>query len=399
MRLKSYFAGAVEAAVAQARQELGEDAMLVYSRDASPETRYLGRYEVVFALPTTAAEESPAALAEPAARPGSPAPASPEIVHALDRIYRETSALRRQLERSIAPLSGAGFAGRQKLVFENLLREDVSPELAREIVASAGEDAGEDAGEEWSGPEQLRRVLREAIGHAVSIESGIAPHSSGAPRTIALVGPAGSGKTTTLVKLAVRYGLQARSPIQLLSIDTQRIAAAEQLRTYAAIIGVGFQVMETPAALAHALEEHRGKSLILIDTAGFGGKEMEAAEEWAHFFAMRPEIDVHLTLSATSKPADLNRVVDRYQMFGPSRLLFTQLDETTTFGTIASQAARLGAPISFLATGQQIPEDLQEATRENVADLILHSSNWIESIFEDRSPAVEHANGGAAAAA
>ncbi len=99
----------------------------------------------------------------------------------------------------------------------------------------------------------------------------------------ALVGPSGSGKTTTLVKLAVQYGLAGRRPVLLLSVDTYRIAAATQLRSFAAILGVGIQVLETVGALAQAIEENRGKELILIDTPGFGPADMEPTADWRSF--------------------------------------------------------------------------------------------------------------------
>src|SRR6185436_18787625 len=113
-------------------------------------------------------------------------------------------------------------------------------------------------------------------------------------RIVALAGPPGAGKTTSLVKLAVNYGLAARRPVLLLSMDTYRVAAAEQLRSYAAILGVGFQVLETVAALAQTIEENCGKELIFIDTPGIGFGEMEDSAALSHFLATREDIDTHL---------------------------------------------------------------------------------------------------------
>jgi flagellar biosynthesis protein FlhF len=195
--------------------------------------------------------------------------------------------------------------------------------------------------------------------------------SGATPRVVALVGPPGSGKTTTLVKLAVNFGLAARRPVLLVSVDTYRVAAADQLRSYAAILGVAFQVLETVGALAQTLEENRGKELILIDTPGLGAGEAGAFPELARFLAAREEVDTHLVLPASMKTADLSRAADSFAAFHPHRLLFTRMDETTSFGPVLSEAARLGRALSFFGTGQRIPEDLEPAGRARLVELIL----------------------------
>jgi len=139
-------------------------------------------------------------------------------------------------------------------------------------------------------------------------------------------------------------------------------AADGQLRSHASILGAGFQAAETLRALAQAIEERHAKSPNLIDTPGYGPNDWEDAGDLARFLASRLDIEVHLVLSASMKSADLSRVVDRFEIFRPGKLLFTRLDETGTFGPIGNEAARTGKPVSFLASGRQIPEDLAPAT-------------------------------------
>jgi flagellar biosynthesis protein FlhF len=176
---------------------------------------------------------------------------------------------------------------------------------------------------------------------------------------VAFAGPAGSGKTSTLVKLAIRFGLAQHSPTLIISADTYRVAAADQLRTYSAILGVNCEVVETPSGLSRVLEEHRSKETVLIDLPGMGPREPELMHEWAPVLA-HPDIDVHLVMPATMRCADLARTVGRFE----------PLDETACYGGVLSLAIETGRPVSFLCSGQSIPEDIEPATRAALLRLI-----------------------------
>ena len=172
-------------------------------------------------------------------------------------------------------------------------------------------------------------------------------------------------------------------------MDTCRVGGADQLRSYAAILGVGFQALETAGSLAQALEEHRYKDLILIDTPGLSERDLSTADDLAAFLRSRKDVDTHLTLTPSMKSADLRRVVDRYEIFRPSKLLFTKVDETSSHGVILNEAIRTQKPVSYLAGGQRIPEDLEAATRERLLNLVLesHFETADESDWEQGSPA------------
>ncbi len=325
MKLKSYFSATVEAAMELARKELGEDALLVNARPATPETRYLGAYEVVFGV--MPAQPDPAVI-----------PPAPD-----DTFRAELAEMRRQIDRLTM---STGDQPRPQQRPQSAQSDELHPSIAEQLAQGSRLD-------------ELFRV-DPRLGHP------------GAPRrVVALVGPPGVGKTTTLIKLAARYGLASRKSTQLLTADVFRIAAADQLRTLAAILGLPCEVADTPLALAQLLDEQRSKDLVLIDTPGFSFREMDDAAELATLLASHPEVATQLVLSASMKPSDMSRVFDSYSVFRPSKLIFTRIDETAQYGALVSEAARRNLPVSFLSTGQQIPDDLEEATVRRLTDLVL----------------------------
>lgn len=332
MKLKSYFSGTVEAAVELARKELGEDALLVNARPATLETRHLGAYEVVFSAPTAGVVAAPPP----------------------DRLSQDIAEMRREIERLAKSLGGARM-------FTDP-RDSNPPEIYSRLVAN-----------------ELDAMLAQSVAQGTAVDDLFEIDANlgrrGAERAvIAFTGPPGAGKTTTLIKLAARFGLTSRRPAQIVTTDVFRIAAADQLRWLAGILGIGCDVVETPGGLAQVLEEHRSKDLVFIDTPGLAKGEMADGADLAHLMACHPEIDTHLVLPASMKPEDMTGVIDRYSIFKPSKLLFTHLDETERFGGLVNQAAKCQLPLSFLAFGQQIPDDVEPATKERIRALVLSAS-------------------------
>ena len=379
MKLKSYFSASVEAAMDLARRELGEEALLVNAKPSTGAARSLGAFEVVFGVVPPSAQPIDPLAAErmrgvaagsgaidfppplPLERFVPDLPAKSELhsvpsggssaaaVH--DRFSHDLASLRRDMERMGQALRVAAT--------EKLAGQVQAPELYNALIAAEVE------------PELARRVADGTpLADTFQVDATVGRKRT-ARGVVVLVGPPGAGKTTTLVKLAARYGLAARRPSHIISTDVYRIAAADQLRVLSSILGIGCTVVETAHALEQVLEEHRGKDYIFVDTPGLGRGEMDEAMDLARLLASHPETDTHLVLPASMKAADLTRMIDQYNVFEPAKLLFTRLDETERIGALLSEAVRWALPISFLSTGQQIPDDLEPATKEGLLARVL----------------------------
>jgi flagellar biosynthesis protein FlhF len=185
---------------------------------------------------------------------------------------------------------------------------------------------------------------------------------------MALFGPPGCGKTTALVKLAVKLGVSKRRSVQIVSIDNFRVGAAEQLRAYCTILGVAFQQVDSVPQLATALASCRGKSVVLIDSPGLGPHEQDLIAELGRGLTALPNVERHLVMSAVGKANDLRSTIDRFGACAPQYLLFTHLDETDARGGMVSLSVARNIPVSYLCNGQRIPEDLEPGTAEGLAE-------------------------------
>lgn len=188
---------------------------------------------------------------------------------------------------------------------------------------------------------------------------------------IALVGPTGVGKTTTLAKIAANYLLKYSHSIALITIDTYRIAAVEQLKVYGEIMRLPVDVVITPEQLEQAIARHRDKELILIDTAGRSPRDSYCIDELASFLPPHLEISKHLVLSAGSRENELLSTIERFNTLDISNTIFTKIDECTNHGILLNVQIQNSNPLSYVTNGQRVPEDLLEISPKIIAQLIM----------------------------
>jgi flagellar biosynthesis protein FlhF len=191
---------------------------------------------------------------------------------------------------------------------------------------------------------------------------------------IAFVGTTGVGKTTTIAKIAAHYAIVQNKKVALVTIDDYRIAAIEQLNSYAKIIGIPFQVATSPSELKGHLKRFKTRDLILIDTPGFSQNNYNQIIELNAYFEKLNKIEIQIVLSATTKEIDLIDTLNRLNRIQPAGLIFTKLDESNTFGNLLNALVRTKMHFSYFTNGQQIPDDLEEATIEKLVELLLRNT-------------------------
>lgn len=207
--------------------------------------------------------------------------------------------------------------------------------------------------------------------------SGITPAKDGV-KAIFFIGPTGVGKTTTIAKLASKFRLDEKKKVALLTADTYRIAAAEQLRTYANILEVPFRVVYSEEELGKAVEDFKEYDYILIDTAGHSHQNNEQKENMCKLIGTldeKIEKEVYLVLSATTKYRDLRSIADSYKGIADYKLIFTKLDETTTLGSLLNMRLYTGASLSYVTCGQNVPDDMEEFNPQKTVKRLLGGKN------------------------
>ncbi|RJX27851.1 MAG: flagellar biosynthesis protein FlhF [Dethiobacter sp.] len=188
---------------------------------------------------------------------------------------------------------------------------------------------------------------------------------------ISFVGPTGVGKTTTLAKLAANFAFKQGKKVAIITADTYRIGAVEQLKTYTEITGIPLEVVYTLKEMHRAVEKCKEFDFILIDTAGRSAKNSLHIAETAQYINCLSEGIVFLVVSATTKMRDLHKITQAYKRSNYNSLILTKLDETETFGTILNVCRLTALPIAYITTGQNVPDDIEPANASRLADMVL----------------------------
>jgi flagellar biosynthesis protein FlhF len=251
-------------------------------------------------------------------------------------------------------------------LFTDLIEADVNEDLARELVDRVRHESQDDP----SDASRLKNLLARTIEEEIPI-AGPIQLTPGRRHLVALVGPTGVGKTTTIAKLAANYRLREKRRVGLITVDTYRIAAVEQLRTYAEIIDLPMEIVATPREMHQALARMADLDLILMDTAGRSPRDEVKIQELKSMLAEAAPDQVHLVLSSVASAGTLSKTAAQFAAVGTTALVLTKLDEATSLGNLLPLLRSSGLPLSYLTHGQNVPDDIAPAERARLARIVL----------------------------
>lgn len=285
-----------------------------------------------------------------------------------EQLHKLTGMLEKFTPGSSGGADASPVPARTRELYNHLLQQDVDEGLALNLATSIAESSDEDD-DVWT---LLKARLTERIPVAGPLPLDF---DAKRPKVIMLVGPTGVGKTTTLAKISALYRYdakaKARPKIAFITADLYRLAAVEQLQKYTEILGVDLEVTYSDDEVKQAIDKHKNAQLILFDTAGTCQRNLPQLDALASIKEAAQPDEVHLVLSATSKFSDVIDVIEHFKSIGPRRLLFTKIDESTTYGGLLNTVSKYEIPISYITTGQNVPEDIEAARPERISKLLL----------------------------
>ncbi len=379
MEVKTYRASTMHDALSLVRRELGPDAAVLHTREVRS-SRLFGLIRGNRQIEVTASAGvnvpsrfAPAAPAEPVMPlPAAPTPAAPptpssDPSDAMQGQLADLQEMVKELCHKSKSRPKHELPEELFRLFTDLLDAELSEDLARDLVEKIHAEAPD---AELEDPILLKARVARMIEADITCTGPIAV-TPGRRRLVALVGPTGVGKTTTIAKMAANYRLKEKRKVGLVTVDTYRIAAVEQLRTYADIIDLPMEVVSTPREMRQAARRMSDLDLVLMDTAGRSPKDEVKIQELKSFLTEAGADEVHLVLSSVAGQRALQQTAERFAAAGTTALILTKLDEATGLGNVLPVLRSSGLPLSYLTNGQNVPDDIETADADRLTKLIL----------------------------
>lgn len=388
MKIKKFRADSIKDALKMVRNELGANAVILKTQQVVKDG-FLGmigktEIEVTAAIDYEPADSSGITVAPPSEKNEDAMESVVDVVQIQSKptrlseersasqpfsakgIEQEIAGLRstiEQLKETVLLQDRITFTGYYKELFIKLMNNDVEEYIAYQIIEKLYKELGEVS------PDTINERLRALAGDLLSLTKGISVKKSN--YIVMFIGPTGVGKTTTLAKLAANAVIYQNKKVGLLTIDTFRLGAVEQLKTFANILDLPIEIAYTSDDISGAMRRFADKDVIFVDTIGRSPGDSRSLEELEKYCSMLNPDEVYCVMSATSKIRDMYETVKRFNVFRIDKLIFTKLDETTTFGFLLSMSINVNRPLAYVTNGQNIPEDILNADRKYLVTKLL----------------------------
>lgn len=338
MRIKRYLAKTNKEALEKVKKELGNDAIILNTRKIKT-GGFLGFFSKPWVEILAAVDQSAAANPAKNAR--------------LDEIEKKLY----QIDNRISQYDKPTIQHNKDEIYKKLISNEVEKHIAESLIAQA---------ESMSGDRE--ESIKKVINSYLKYQSGFLP----ADKNICLfLGPTGVGKTTTLAKLAAIYSIKYKKSVGLITADTYRIAAVQQLKTYADIMGLPLEVVYSPQEMEKAVKKYNGKEIIMIDTAGKNMNKQENIMEINNLIAASGANEIFLVLSCVTRFSSIKNLLQSYNFIDDYKVIFTKLDETEKHGIIFNTCYISSHPLRYIATGQNVPDDIELFNPEKLIDSLL----------------------------
>ena len=402
MKVKRYEAPTLQEAVDHVKQDMGMDAVILQTRKFTKGGIFgiMGKemVEVLAGLDSvaengaTASKPSPRPAPEPALRRPETSVSAGAAAYAttrssqpkknphdnghIDQLRDEMREMRNVLKTLISQQKSVGASSSEDVrpfppvfgdIYLRLLENDIEVPVAQDIIRSINEAVPlEDSDNAQVVAGYLNRHLRRLLKVSGEIQL-----TAGSPKTVAFVGPTGVGKTTTIAKLATHFALARRKKVGLITADTYRIAAVEQIKVYGDIIDIPVRVVYNNEDMKNSLDFFSDRDLILIDTAGRSHRSTDKLHDLKDVLTAHFPQEIHLVLNANLRVKELMDIAESFRMLPYNHIIFTKLDEASTYGNILNVITKFNVGVSYICYGQGVPEEFVPATYDLLVDLTM----------------------------
>lgn len=374
MIIKRYMASTTQEAIAQVKMDLGSDAIILNTRRI--------RKKGIRAWFSKPLMEVTAAIDEDITRPtlykgvnNREDKGTIEENRSLKEIEQKVTAMGKMVEKIMADYSTKSPTvskdkpetdnlGKNRVYYDILMENEVRQEYIEDIIKKVGQ-LNIEQGMEF--PLCFESVILECLGNiAKPIE--VDPLKR---KVILFVGPTGVGKTTTLAKLAAGFAIDQDKKVGFITADTYRIAAVDQLKVYAEILEIPMSIIYSPSEITEALEEHSDRDIIFIDTPGRSIRDEDHEKEISEIIKRGAIDEIYLVVSGSTSPKGCVNIINSYSFLPDYKLIFTKIDEITSYGSIINCCLLSGKPLSYITTGQNVPADIEVASSNRIKDLLV----------------------------